>query len=53
MERRLARFLTTPIYNIRGNLARAIMNNETTNVMDRDKAWKSDLQNDNENCPKK
>ena len=47
MERRLARSLATPIYevcsslNIPGNLARAILNNETTiltNVTDEDKA---------------
>ena len=59
MERRLARSLATPIYevcsslNIPGNLARAILNNETTNVTDKDKAWMSDFQNDNEDCPER
>jgi hypothetical protein len=62
MERRLARSLATPIYkvcsslNIPGNLARAILNNETTiltNVMDQDKAWMSDSQNDNKDCPER
>jgi hypothetical protein len=62
MEHRLARSLTTPIYkgcsslNIPGNLARAILNNETTiltNVMDQDKAWMSDFQNDNKDCPER
>ena len=62
MERRLASYLATPIYkvcsslNIPGNLARAILNNETTiltNVMDQDKAWMSDFQNDNEDCPER
>ena len=62
MEWRLARSLATPIYevcsslNIPGNLAHAIINNETntlTNVTDKDKAWMSDFQNDNENCPKR
>ena len=58
MERRLARSLATPIYevcaslNIPGNLARAILNNET-NVTDSDKAWMSDFQNDNEDCPER
>ena len=62
MERRLARSLATPIYevcsalNIPGNLARAILTNETTkltNVTDQDKAWMSDFQNDNEDCPER
>ena len=60
MERRLARSLATPIYkvcaslNIPGNLARAILNNEAailTNVTDADKAWMSDFQSDNQDCP--
>ena len=59
-ERRLARSIATPIYkicsflNIPGNLARAILNNETTilpNLTDEDKAWLSDFQSDNEDCP--
>ena len=62
MERRLARFLATQIYkvcsslNISGNLARAILNNETTiltNVTNEDKVWMSDFQNDNEDCPER
>ena len=62
MERRLARSLATPIYevcsslNIPGNLARAILNNETnmlTNATDKDKAWMSDFQNENEDCPER
>jgi hypothetical protein len=62
MEWRLARSLATPIYevcsslNIPGNLTHAILNNETAmlmNATDRDKAWMSDFQNDNEDCPER
>ena len=60
IERRLAHSIATPIYkicsflNITGNLARAILNNETTilpNLTDEDKAWMSDFQSDNADYP--
>lgn len=62
IERRLARSLATLIYEvcsslkIPGNLARVILNNETnmlTDATDEDRAWMSDFQNDNEDCPER